>query len=528
MNSTFPWLLRVCLIACAASSLRAGERIDPAGIDGSLVISGAGRPDQAPEQFCQLAGGENARVVVLRFDASELSRTETLQVLGQWEANRAHSFEVQRVGDGIDPAGAIASMKSATGVWLIAGGQARLKAATRGDGLQVALAAVMERGGVVGGSGAAADAFGDAELGLLPGSFIDSQHLERVSASPLGTALETNPSLVGYELGRGTALVVRGRGIRAAGEGEVHIHLAASKHRDAAKIVLADSRAKADLTALRFAAIARQAEPFPAAEPPLPDVKKGTLIIIGGGGMPKGIIAKFVELAGGDEASIVVLPTANPDPISERVGIEGSFRKAGAKEVTVLRERTLEKVDSEEYLNILRNATGIWFGGGRQWRFADAYLDTEALVAMHGVLERGGVIMGSSAGASIQADYLARANPLGNLDIMAEGYERGLGFIKGVAIDQHFAQRRRFNDMSSLVDRYPQVLGIGIDEGTALIVSGKIGQVEGASKVHFYDRKKPVVEGLPDYESVGDGGSYDLVERKIVEPGKDGNSDEEK
>ena len=82
--------------------------------------------------------------------------------------------------------------------------------------------------------------------------------------------------------------------------------------------------------------------------------------------------------------------------------------------------------------------------------------------------------------------------------------------------------------MSSLVDRYPQVLGIGIDEGTALIVSGKIGQVEGASKVHFYDRKKPVVEGLPDYESVGDGGSYDLVERKIVEPGKDGNSDEEK
>ena len=124
--------------------------------------------------------------------------------------------------------------------------------------------------------------------------------------------------------------------------------------------------------------------------------------------------------------------------------------------------------------------------------------------------------MGSSAGASIQADYLARANPLGNRDIMAEGYERGLGFIKGVAIDQHFAQRKRFKDMSSLVDRYPQLLGIGVDEGTALIVEGKVGKVEGKAKVHFYDRNQPVEEGKPDYESVGHGGSYDLVARKIL------------
>ena len=223
--------------------------------------------------------------------------------------------------------------------------------------------------------------------------------------------------------------------------------------RQATEIELGDSQATADLTALRLAAIARHAESFPAPQPPSPEVEKGTLIIIGGGGMPKGIISKFVELAGGEEASIVVLPTANPDPISEKEGIERAFRKAGAKKVTVLAGRTLEKVDSDIYLEVFRNATGIWFGGGRQWRFADAYLDTKALAAMHGVLGRGGVIMGSSAGASIQADYLARANPLGNRDIMAEGYERGLGFIKGVAIDQHFAQRHRFNDMSSLVDR---------------------------------------------------------------------------
>ncbi|MFT5411599.1 MAG: cyanophycinase [Verrucomicrobiales bacterium] len=518
MKSIFLLSLSVCLFTCS-NNLLATERIDPAGIGGSLVISGAGRPVGAHRPFYELAQGKQARVVILRFDSDEFTETETLQILKSWEAIGGRSLEIFRVGGEIDPAAAIASMKSATGVWLVTAELGKLTADFVGDQVQTALHALLDRGGVVGGEGAAADAFSEA-LDLLPASFIDSQTTLRYSASPVRQALQKQPSLVGYEIALDAALIVTGRRLRVVGDGKVRIHLAASTRRDASVIELGNSRAKADLTALRLAAIARQAEPIPAAQPPSPDVVKGTLIIIGGGGMPKGIISKFVELAGGDEASIVVLPTANPDPISEREGIEGAFRKAGAKTVTVLRGRTLDKVDSEEYLEVLRNATGLWFGGGRQWRFADAYLDTRALAAMHAVLARGGVIMGSSAGASIQADYLARANPLGNLDIMAEGYERGLGFIGGVAIDQHFAQRRRFKDMSSLVDQYPQLLGIGIDEGTALIVEGKIGKVEGKSAVHFYDRNKPVTEGKPDYESVGDGGSYDLVARKILKLGE--------
>ena len=68
--------------------------------------------------------------------------------------------------------------------------------------------------------------------------------------------------------------------------------------------------------------------------------------------------------------------------------------------------RKINEVDSEKYLDVLNRATGIWFGGGRQWNFVDAYHDTEALKLMHQVLDKGGVIMGSSAGASIQAEYL--------------------------------------------------------------------------------------------------------------------------
>jgi cyanophycinase len=149
----------------------------------------------------------------------------------------------------------------------------------------------------------------------------------------------------------------------------------------------------------------------------------------------------------------------------------------------------------------------------------DAYAETKAHQLFHDVLRRGGVIGGSSAGATIQADYLVRGNPLGNRQMMAEGYERGLGFLPGAAIDQHFSQRKRLGDMTALVEAHPQLLGIGIDESTALIVTGHAGVVIGRHNVYFYDRRKPVEEGRPDYEIVGPGGRYDLGSRKILEPG---------
>ena len=149
----------------------------------------------------------------------------------------------------------------------------------------------------------------------------------------------------------------------------------------------------------------------------------------------------------------------------------------------------------------------------------DAYQGTEADALMHEVLQRGGVIAGSSAGASIQGEYMARGNPLGSEDIMANGYEAGLGFLKGVAIDQHFSQRNRFADLASLVDRYPQLLGIGLDESTALIVQKNIAEVVGKHRVCFYDRRKPKEKDLPDFTSVRTGGKYDLVERQVIDPG---------
>src|SRR5207248_7151399 len=169
-------------------------------------------------------------------------------------------------------------------------------------------------------------------------------------------------------------------------------------------------------------------------------------------------------------------------------------------------------------LSLLSKASGLWFGAGPHWRFVDAYEGSKAHELFRDVLRRGGVIGGSSAGATIQGDYLCRGTPLGNLEIMYEGYERGLGFLPGVAIDQHFTQRQRLPDMTALMKTYPQLLGIGIDETTALIVQGHVAEVVGRNQVHFYDRRKPVEDGKPDYEVVKAGGRYDLKARQILPP----------
>ena len=267
---------------------------------------------------------------------------------------------------------------------------------------------------------------------------------------------------------------------------------------------------------LRRAAIARAQGTFPPKKAPVPEVPKGSLVIVGGGSMSAELTKKFIDLAGGPDALIVVLPIAagdGPPPLSG----EASFlKKAGAKNVVSLPARKLEEVENPKNLELVKKAGGVWFGGGRQWRFVDAYEGTKMHDAFRDVLKRGGVIGGSSAGATIQGDYLCRGSPFGNTEMMCEGYERGLGFLPGVAIDQHFAQRKRFADMTALMKTYPQLLGIGLDEGTAIVVHGHLAEVMGPGQAHFYDRKKPVEKDKPDHESLRAGRRYDLKERTAL------------
>ena len=190
------------------------------------------------------------------------------------------------------------------------------------------------------------------------------------------------------------------------------------------------------------------------------------------------------------------------------------LERAGARNLVVLSGRTPAQVESSDFLATLAKAGGLWFGGGRQWRFVDAYSETRAWEAFHALLRRGGIIGGSSAGASIQADYLVRGSPLGNTLMMAEGYERGFGFLPGTAVDQHFSQRRRHADMARLVQAAPQYLGIGIDESTALLVRESIAEVLGKNRAWFFDRSDANASRAAD--PAREGQRYDLLRRAVM------------
>ncbi|MEO2020804.1 MAG: cyanophycinase [Pirellulaceae bacterium] len=516
---------RVSLSAEAAT-----PRIDPAGIQGSLVIAGGGSlPDQVMDRFMKLAGGEKAHLVIIPTASRRADEEETKSLLASWQDRKSASLTLlhTRSRDQANDPRFLKPVARATGIWFTGGIQSRVTEAYLGTLLEKELAHLLKRGGVIGGSSAGAAiqsrvmiAGGSDEANLqtgfdlLPGTIIDQHFLARKRQVRLIGAVTKHPLRVGLGIDEGTALVVRGRRMEVVGRSSVTVCLAASPTQDAIQTQVRAGQ-PLDLTALRRATRDRQQPAFPPEKMRPSRLKSGSLLIVGGGGFPAPMRKKFIELAGGPDALIIVLPTAREEPLPEQVG-QKLFEDAGARNVKVLRARKLADVESKATRHLLEKAGGIWFGGGRQWRFVDAYEETAALPWIHAVLQRGGVIGGSSAGASIQAEYLVRGNPLGNRDMMAAGYERGFGFLPGAAVDQHFAQRKRFADMTTVMKRHPQLLGIGIDESTALLVQGSTGTVMGGGKVHIYNWRQAPEPGKPDYQSFPARSRYDLEKRKVL------------
>lgn len=367
-------------------------------------------------------------------------------------------------------------------------------------------------------------------MNLLPDSVLSTGAADGAAVrGTLLSVLALHPRGVGIAVEPGTALVLEGRKLRVLGEGKATALLMANERLPVrAQSIVAPLPGRhlpedvlLDLTEWRRDAIDRTLPPFPPAHPLPPRLGKGTLIIVGGGAMPQGLMEQFIDMAGGKEhARLVFIPCEEAETLDATPATVSQWRQAGVEHATFLHTKNRHRANSDDaFLEPLRKATGIWFGGGRQWNFADSYYGTKAHCLMKAVLRRGGVIGGSSAGASVQARYLARATPIGNFRIMAPGYERGgLGFLSGVAIDQHFSQRQRQKDMTELMRHHPQLLGIGIDEGTALIVRQSTAEVTGAGQVYFYDRNRPVHPEKPDYEALGAGARYDLAQRHALPP----------
>jgi cyanophycinase len=254
--------------------------------------------------------------------------------------------------------------------------------------------------------------------------------------------------------------------------------------------------------------------------------ENGHLVIVGGNLQSDSIWQRIIDLAGGPDAPIVVIPTAGGEPsYNANFSSAVSFRRLGAKNVTVLHTYDPAVADNDDFVAPLLSAKGVFYGGGRQWRLVDAYAGTKTERAVQAVLDRGGVVSGSSAGASIQGSFLARGDTENN-QVMIGDHTVGFGYLKNTAIDQHFLVRNRQFDLFDILKVHPELLGIAIDEDTALVVNKNDVEVFGSTYAAFYDggfwsREGSEAKNPPPPESrfyfLKAGDRYDLGLRRVVD-----------
>ena len=256
---------------------------------------------------------------------------------------------------------------------------------------------------------------------------------------------------------------------------------------------------------------------------------KNGALLIGGGGMTDEMWQVFYDLAGGKSAKLVVIPTAfdensiNYDP--EFKILERQFKARGFDDIQFMHTRDTLIADSDYFVKPLKIATAVWLTGGRQHRTADTYLNTKTHTELNNVLDRGGIIGGLSAGASIQGSYLARGGRdwNGNYRIISNP-EVGFGFVTNAAFDQHHLERNRHYDMFDLLEIRPELLGIGLDQNTAVLVQGNEFEVIGDKYVAIYDGTfwsnyfneiDTLETGKNKFYVLKNGDKYNLKERRV-------------
>jgi cyanophycinase len=261
---------------------------------------------------------------------------------------------------------------------------------------------------------------------------------------------------------------------------------------------------------------------------------KGMLLIVGGGNLrDSGIYEKFIELAGGKDAKFVIVPTAggnrNPDgalKVYNEEDVVRSWKARGVTNVHMLHTADPKVADTEAFVRELREANAVWFDGGRQWNIVDSYANTLTYREFHNVLARGGVIGGSSAGATIQGQFLVRGAVENNTIIISPEPEHhdGFAFLRKSAIDQHINTRNRWDDINPLIEKYPDLLGIGLSENTAIIVRGDVFEVMGAWKVAIHDNTRVYQPWEKPYYVLSAGDVYNMKSRKIEKFGNGTNA----
>jgi cyanophycinase len=278
-----------------------------------------------------------------------------------------------------------------------------------------------------------------------------------------------------------------------------------------------------------LALVAIVTAPSVAQDAPEYGPAKGTLIVAGGGNLDDtGIVETFIELAGGPDATFVIVPTAGGNKTADGTiraytedDIVGRWLKRGLKNVRMLHTHDPRVADTEAFVSALREANAVWFDGGRQWNIVDSYANTLTYREFHKVLARGGVIAGSSAGATIQGEYLVRGDTSGPQVVMTAepNHQEGFKFLRRTAIDQHINARNRWDDLIPVIQKYPSLLGIGLSEGTAIVVKGDTFEVMGKWMVAVHDNSRVYQPWEKPYYVLAPGDVYNMKTRRIEKRG---------
>lgn len=208
----------------------------------------------------------------------------------------------------------------------------------------------------------------------------------------------------------------------------------------------------------------------------------GSLVIGGGGDLPDEVYDEFVRLAGGSRARIVLIPSAYPygDPDIVRSRFSG-WRNYDLQSFDFLDTDSRDEAEDPDFCDVLAEATGVWIPGGYQGRVMGLYGGTPVETAIRRVLERGGVVGGTSAGAAVISQVMIRYGSTTQAEV-----DSGLGLLRRAVVDQHFSQRGRHGRLLNVLEDHPRLIGVGVDECTALVVQRNQLRVLGESNVTLY------------------------------------------
>lgn len=218
----------------------------------------------------------------------------------------------------------------------------------------------------------------------------------------------------------------------------------------------------------------------------------GNLILIGGGKRPAEAMQTFINCAGGPDAAIIIIPTASELPDTGMIYKRQFMTDYNCKNVKILNLATPDQAQNESKLQVLDKAGGIFFTGGDQRRIIHVFKDSIALQKLRAHFDRGGAIGGTSAGTACMSRLMLTGD--GDFSRLRAGTTvlwPGLDFLGEVIVDQHFIARQRQNRLLSCILEYPQYLGLGVDEETAIWVKpNQTFEVLGDGWVQVYDAGK--------------------------------------